>query len=76
VRVHHIGGVQRELKCHRDAGGVADDVGPGDAELAHQLVAVGGVRGHGGRAFQPAAAGEADPVIAEQLVAAGQGVLA
>ena len=49
--VHGIGGVQRELECHRDAGGVANDVGPGDAELAHQLVAVGGVRGHGGRAF-------------------------
>ncbi len=49
--VHGLGGVQRELECYRDAGGVADDVGPGDAELAHQLMAVGGVRGHGGRAF-------------------------
>jgi len=49
--VHGLGGVQRELECYRDAGRAADDVGPGDAELAHQLVAVGSVRGHGGRAF-------------------------
>src|SRR5208282_6011963 len=63
------------LECYRGAGGVADDVGSGDAELVHQLIAVGGVRGHGGRALEPAAAGEACPVIAEQLVAAGQGGL-
>ena len=48
---------------------------PGDAELAHQLMAVGGVRGHGRRALERAAAGEACAVVAEQLVAAGQGGL-
>ncbi len=30
---------------------MADDVGCGDAELAHQLMAVVGVRGHGRRAL-------------------------
>ena len=44
-------------------------------EFAHQLVAVGGVCGHGGRAVEAAAAGVACPVVAEQLVAAGQGGL-
>ena len=46
-----------------------------EAELVHQLMAVGGVRGHGGRAVAAAAAREACPVVAEQLVAAGQGGL-
>ncbi len=51
---------------------MADDVGPGDAELAHQLTAVSGMASHGGWLGQGAAAGEAGPVVAEQPVAAGQ----
>src|ERR1700730_12083522 len=51
---------------------MADDVGPGDAEFAHQQMAVGGVSFHGGRPGWGAAAGEAGPVVAEQPVAVGQ----
>jgi hypothetical protein len=51
---------------------VADDLGPLDAELAHQQAAVAGMSGHRDRSLQAAAASEPGPVVGKQPVAAGE----
>jgi hypothetical protein len=69
-----LGGVERELQRDGDARGVADDVRPLDAQLAHEEPAVLGVIRHGHRPIDCAAAAEAGAVVCEQAVA-GEGGL-
>jgi hypothetical protein len=71
-RPDRLRGVDGQLQRHVRAGGVADDVGLLDAEVAHERVAVGRLLSDADGAGDPAAAGVADAVVADQAVAAGQ----
>jgi hypothetical protein len=52
---------------------VADEVGPLDPEVAQQRLALGGLLLNAHRAGHPAAAGVADPVVADQAVLVEEG---
>jgi hypothetical protein len=75
-RGHRVREVEGELERDHRARGVADDVRPVDAELAHQERAVLGVGRHGHGTRRRVAGGEAGAVVAQDPEAVGKGGLA
>ena len=63
--MHRVWGIERQLEGQQPTGGVADNVRPLDAQMAHQRPAVGGLLREADRTHYRAAARATNAMVGE-----------